>query len=247
MARTARMTADFGRPENRALKSVQNRINAWRTSGRSGQNELSNFFHYANPFRPMIEAIARAVDVSAAFSYLTVQESEYFTSGKYYAKIGDGGQAVGPFQMHPAAAAESGLTLAERQYFAPSACGAAKYLAKQVDEFKGSDVTFGILGYNQGAGGARAIIANKVAGNRYRDLPSRFGVMFSDIAEVNGIPASQLEYVTKFLAVYFIASDMRTYGFSLSPQAPSEKPKNGSVFPPAPIRDPLCRSTVESL
>lgn len=260
LPRTNRMTKDFAR--NRNISGVKEWIAHYKNPKDWHRSELNAFYKNANPFRPMIEAVARAFDVSASFAYLTIIESPYFTSAGYKVSPPNSVGAAGPFQMKPDTAAEMGLSVSgggrndERMYFAPSACGGAKYIRKLVTQFEDSDTTIAILGYNQGDGGAaRAVVCtysqSKCGGknnySRYKYLAHNINAKYADIAQVNAIPADQIDYVNKKLAIYFISSDMAGFGFGLSAGTPTGFPRNNSVFPPQPIKDSTCRNTIDAM
>lgn len=151
----------------------------------------------------------------------------------------------------------------ERGYFATSACGAANYMAKLVNLFSNSDTTLAILAYKEGEGGAAAAayctktknqscinrINNGMSGaeySRYMNYAKRYNYTYKEMDRASmAIPRRMRDYVRNKLAVYFIASDMRRYGFTQYTR--SALPKHKTVKPPYPIQDPTCRSAVSSL
>ena len=238
LPRTARMAQHFAR--NHGLPGVQRQIKAFRSSQR-----LVNFYYYAFPLRRLIEAIGEAFDVAPSYAYLSIIESAYFTGGQYNNRQrGDYSQkrgeylAYGPFQMHPESAKESGLRVThdandERFYFAPSACGAARYMMTLADQFRDSDMTLSILAYNQGGGGAQR-------------LARRYGYTFVRMSASSLIPRAIREYVEKKLAVYFISSNMPAYGHNINRYVNRSAPPRNTVVPPRPIQDSHCRAVVQS-
>ena len=263
LRRTARMVRDFN--QNRQVPGVRDEIANYQRN----RGTLDAFYTYANPFRRMIQAIGRAFDVSPAYAYLTVIESTYF-AGHYFNKD-NSGVALGIFQFKTRTAESVGLRTGgsgdERYYFAPSACGAAKYIGNLVESFGDGDTTMAILGYNQGEGGAAAAIFCSLGdtGNRkecasrinhgmsgseyarYIKLAKNYHYKYAEIERVAAISAAMRSYVNRKLAIYFISSNMSQYGFSIPSDAPNHLPGNNSVMPPAPILDTTCRATLNSL
>ncbi len=263
LTRTARMTKDFNR--NRNLPGVKTWIRTYETSWRGS---LENFYFYANPFRRVIEKIGQAMDVSPAFAYLTVIESAYFTGGNYKVQGNSQSSALGPFQLLFKTAQGLGMMVGgehdERRYFVPSACGAARYVAKLADIFDDSDATVLILAYFQGDGGAAAAIYcsfDPNAGNRqacaqrinkgytgkdykrFLKLAKNYDYSYAEMDLKAAIPKEMREYVNKKLAVYFISNDMTKYNFSTA-GAPTALPENDSVMPKRALKDRLCQSAV---
>jgi hypothetical protein len=260
--RTQRMVQDF--EKNRQLQGVGKFIAQFQ---RNGKRDLENFYKYSSPFRPMMEAIGAAYDVSPAFAYLTVVESAYFTGGRYQIQAAGSSTALGPFQLLEGTARELGVKVTggrddERRFFKPSACGAAKYVGKLVDMFSNSDSTVAILAYYQGDGGAAAAIhcsfganAGKACASRinkrggytgqdyaqFKRLAKNYNYSYAEMDRLAAIPQHMRDYVNKKLAVYFISNDLRRYGFTL-PGAPGPLPNNGTVTPSAPIQDSRCRA-----
>lgn len=256
LPRTARMSRDFAR--NRNLPGVKNFINIYTRGKRHG--DLLAFYKYANPFRPMIEAVGHAFDVSPSFAYLTVIESQYMKSGYYRIEPINSAGAYGAFQFKPGTARGVGMRVDggedERKYFAPSACGAATYIGSLVNTFMNSDTTLAILGYNQGSGGAaRAIYCSYEDHsqcrsrnfNRYLKFAKNYSFKYADMDSVTAIPKEQRDYVDAKLAIYFVSSDMDRYGLKIPAGAPRTLPRNGSVFPPSPINNSTCRAAINSL
>lgn len=259
LPRSRRMAKDFER--NRGLRNVQASIRQFQKSGKGGKRtELQNFFDYAYPFRGIIEALERAYDVLPIFVYLTPNESAYFTGGQYHnlqkadpAKKTGELLAWGPFQIHPDFAHDYGVKVTrnnvsdERNYFVPSACGAATAISRMVDSFSRTDATFAILAYNQGVKGTNTILGR--AGAKSQNLKfveklSNFNFTYAEIEYA--IPDPYNEYVSSALAVYFIAGDMPRYGFSISPKARRNLPTNGSLVPPKGISNAKCRAAISS-
>lgn len=243
--RTAQMTRDL--EKNRNIPRVRQAIQAYLAELRS-KHGLYNFYKYAHPFRHLISEIARSLDVSPAFAYLTVVESAYFTGGRYqHNQIGDGGKAFGPFQLHVPAATESGLLASEsktssdeRQYFATAACGAANYVGERVEDFMDGDTTMAIMAYNQGAGGARNVARMVVSQDRVK----RFNYTYADL-EDGGIPLRVRNYVNKKLAIYFISNNMAQYGVNVPSDAPQRLTDAMHVWPVRQAKGPKCRQIIE--
>jgi hypothetical protein len=256
LPRTSRMSRDFAR--NRKIPGVVSWMNQYSNARDWHHNDLAAFYRNANPFRTIIETIGRAYDVSSSFAYLTVIESPYFTGGQYKISAETKSTAVGPFQLLQGTAQSLGMISSgandERRYFAPSACGAARYIAGLVNEFYDSDTTVSILGYYQGDGGAARAIACTYADrsmcngknySRYKQLSKSYNYSYAQIASVAAIPKDQLDYVNKKLAIYFISENISQYGFATG--GVTHLPTNGTVFPSHQISDGLCRQTVSSM
>jgi hypothetical protein len=262
-----RMVKDFNR--NRNIPGVRNMMAKYQSEWR---RDLQNFYDYANPFRSMLEAIGRMLDVSPVYAYLTVVESTYFTGGKYKIQGNSDSSALGPFQLISSTAKfvnvkVTGNSADERRYFAPSACGAARYIRHLVDQFDDSDSTIAILAYYQGPGIAAAAIHcsynqglknragcgsrnGRYSGDQYkrfRRFANNYNYSYAEMDKLAAIPKRMRDYVNKKLAVYFISQDMKRYMFGFSRQAPSTLPTNGTVVPNQPIKDDQCRQTIDSL
>lgn len=280
LARTGRMTKDFDR--NRSIPGVRAAIAEYQKQRRSS---LENFYRHANPFRGMMEAIGAAYDVSPAYAYLTAIESSYFTGGKYKIErpIRNGkllSSALGPFQILEETGRSLNMKITdlrksesnnsddahdERRFFAPSACGAAKYIGRLVNIFDNGDATLAVLAYYQGEGGAAAALfcSFETSGNkqscasrinhgmtgteyqRYIRLAKNYSYKYGELERVAAIPLHMRQYVNRKLAVYFISSDLKRYGFSLA-GAKTQLPNNGTVIPHQPIQDSTCRQAVSA-
>ncbi len=263
--RSARMVRDFDK--NRDLPGVRKFIAEFQ---RNARRDLENFYNFASPFRGLIESIGQTFDVSPSFAYLTVVESVYFTGGRYQIQAAGTSSALGPFQLLDGTARELGVRVTggdddERRFFVPSACGAAKYVRKLVDMFSDSDSTVSILAYYQGDGGAAAAIHCSFGANespaacasrinkgfsgsdyaRFKRLAKSYNYTYMEMDRLAVIPAHMRNYVNKKLAVYFISSDMKRYGFKVGAGAPRSLPGNGTVFPAAAIQDNQCRSIAQ--
>jgi hypothetical protein len=236
-ARAAKMIRDFN--QNKSVPGVLKRITAYQRSG-----EMKPFFVYTYPLRRLLKSIASAYDVTPAFGYICFVESEYCKGGHYTASTGDRGLAVGPFQIHPDTAVDMHLPAGHRPYFAPSACGAASYISGFVQKFPG-DNTVAILAYNQGGGTAANVVA------RYKRMAGKYSYTYSDMSRMGAVLEKQKAYVEKYLAAYFIGSNLRYYGFDPSiPGAVTRMPRNkdggSSVIPSGGISDSTCRSAVSA-
>lgn len=270
LPRTALMTRHFNR--NQSIPGVRNAIADYQRGNRLG---LERFYTYAHPFRRIMEAVGSAYDVSPAYAYLTVIESAYFTGGKYviqrpYSHGRLLSSALGPFQILEGTAQSlkmrTGGQHDERRYFTTSACGAAKYIGKLVNIFDGGDSTLSILAYYQGEGaaaaaiycslhvkGSRSACANRIGRGmtgaeyeRYLRLAKNYSYSYAELERVAAIPFHMRNYVNKKLAVYFISSDLKRYGFDKI-NGVSKLPSNGTVTPPHTIQDPKCRSAINSV
>lgn len=231
--------------KNFTLSGVQKEINAIKKS-RAQINKLKSFFKYAHPFRDMIEKIAAGYDVPPQYAYVSLIESAYFYGGNYQIQVAkvknSEGQyissATGPFQIIYDTARGLGMRVLknalgalpgpsdERRYFAPSACGAAKYFRNNARIFS-KDATLAILAYNQGEG-------------RAAQLAREYGYTYAEIARNN---VSGVSYSNKKLAAYFLAGVYKGSSFDVDAQAPKQLP-NTTVYPPNPIKDSTCRSIV---
>lgn len=237
-ARPAKFIRDLNRNKN--IPDVQRFIRRFQDGDRKLVS-LRNFYTYGYWARGYAKAIGKAYDVSPAFMYLTVNESEYLRTPNYTAATGDGGRAVGPFQIHPPAASDMKLPVAHRRYFVPSACGAARYISGFTQTFNG-DNTVAILAYNQGGGTAGKLVAS------YKRRAGQQGYTYAEMARLGGIPQHMKDYVNKYLAVYFISSNMKFYGFDPNVRgARTTPPTNGSLTPNGGISDPTCRAAVASM
>ena len=243
-----------------------------RNKNRALRKDLQQFFVSAAPLRPILERIGWAYDVSPAYAYLTVVESAYFTGGNYEIEPNDRSSALGPAQLLKGTALEAGLKVTggdddERRFLIPSMCGTAHYMRKLVDKFDDKDATIAILGYYRGDGGAAAAIhcafdsevedrkacAQKIQSRRYKSkdyerflgLMRKYNYSYAGISRLSSIPLDMREYVDKKLAVYFIANDMKSYGF-----AQPRNDKTGweeTLKPKAPIQSAECRRAVAPL
>jgi hypothetical protein len=240
---TARMVRDYRR--NRQVPGVLRFMRQLQNAPKS----MQNFIDYGYPFRAVMDAISKAYDVSSMYAYISYNQNASYKGGHYAAPEGDNstpGHAVGPFQMHIAAAKDgglSGLSVSrgandERHYFVTSACGAAQYLHLTTKGFLRGDTTFGILGYNQGVAGTIGAI------KKAEHTAQAFSVSYATLAGHGGLPSALRDYVDQALAVYFILSDMPRYGFSISPKAKLTLPDNGTVIPPKGISNSKCEAAV---
>jgi hypothetical protein len=151
----------------------------------------------------------------------------------------------------------------ERNYFVTSACGAASYMTKLVDLFSSSDTTLAILAYKEGEGGAAAAmyctrtrnqscidrINHGMSGKeygRYMSYAKKYNYTYAEMDRASmSIPPRMRDYVRNKLAAYFIAGDMRRYGFTTyTRSAPS---RHKTVKPPYEIQDARCRNVARSL
>lgn len=262
--RTAKMVRDFN--GNRNLDGVKKWINEY--GGRTGwRKDLQAFYNNAMLFRLVIEAAGKAFDISPAFAYVTVIESNYFKGGKWALEWGKGTSAFGPFQLTEAAAKEGKMALSERRYVVPSACGAAKFFRNRVDDFEDSDTTMSILAYNQGGGGAAAAVYcsfAKSVGNRkacaerinknfsrsdygrFLKFAKNYNYTYAELAEVSAVPKPMRNYVDQKLAIYFISNDYAKYGFTL-PSGNFKRPNNNTIVPGNRMHDPDCERVTRSL
>jgi len=236
-----KIVKDFDR--NLTLPGVQKEIKAYKSSSAN----LKRFFKYANPFRGLIKKIATAYQVPPQFAYVSVIESAYFTGGHYVIQVAKAknkqghyiSSATGPFQIITDTAKALGLKVIdqalgtmpgpsdERRYFAPSACGAAKYFRNNADMFP-KDSTLAVLAYNQGEG-------------RAGQLAREYGYTFAEISRNN---VSGVSYSNKKLAAYFIAGAYQGSSFDMDAEAPKSLPSS-TVFPPNQIKDATCRAAVQ--
>ncbi|MBX3022559.1 MAG: hypothetical protein KF799_12880 [Bdellovibrionales bacterium] len=243
-SRAARLVRDLN--QNRDIPAVRTMIvrlqKGQYARGGPWLPDVRGFFANTYPFRKMLKSIAKTFDISPAFAYLSAGESGYLIDGKYALKAGDGGKAVGAFQMHPAAAGEMGLPAKHRVYFAPASCAAARYLSGFVNQFWKGDTTVAILAYNQGGGGAKKLMEKSIK------LGGKYAYKYSEMQKYSALSVANKDYVNRFLAVYFVASNMTHYKFD--PRIPGAKtafPQNGSVFPggsASNIQDSTCRAAV---
>jgi hypothetical protein len=265
LPRTAKMTRDFNR--NRNLDGVKTWINKFVNGNL--RDDLQNFYTNSAIFRDIMEAVGQFVDVSSAFAYLTVVESNYFTGGRWELEWGKGTTAFGPFQLTEGAAADGGTALNERRYFVPSSCGAAKYVRKLVDRFDDSDSTVAILAYFQGDGGAAAAIycsfgngvgdrkacakkINKKGGfnrydyGRFLKLAKNYAYTYEEMENLAAIPKPMRDYVDKKLAIYFISNDFAKYGFTI-PMKNLPRPDNDTIMPKRRLHDAECERVTRPL
>lgn len=224
---------------NFTLSGVQKEINAIKKS-KAEREKLKSFFKFANPFRGLIENIASAYSVPAQYAYVSLIESAYFYGGHYKIQVAPSSTATGPFQIIYGTAASLGMKVFsnskgvlpsvsdERRYFAPSACGAAKYFRNNAKMFP-RDTTLAILAYNQGEG-----YALKMAKN--------YGYDYSRIAKNN---IKGVQYSNQKLAAYFIAGAYQGSQFDVDSSSPKSLPSK-SVFPNAAIKDKVCAEAVSS-
>jgi hypothetical protein len=266
--RAARMIHDFGAARNRSIPAATNvtSVATYTNYFTAGKNriDMQNFIFTSNPFRPMIEAISHAYDVSSTFALLTIIESNYFKSANYrngaftagtYPIDGTPAHAYGPFQFLFSTASGKELTLTTgqfegRKYFASSACAGARYMTELVNEFYNSDTTIAILGYNQGQGGSARAVACSINRadchgtnyRRYEDLAKRYNYSYAQIARAAAIPKDQLNYVNEFLALYFISEDYQKYRFITGTE--TKLPANAFPHPVSSIPDGLCRQAL---
>ena len=261
--RSARIVRDFN--QNTDVRGVWTWINRYKNE-KSWHARFQNYVNLGWPLRGIIQAISRAYD-SVAWEALAVVESAYLTGGAYKIQWGDNGRAFGPFQLHVEAAQEGGITPNDRGYFATSACAAAQYLGKRVDDYQ-KDATVAILAYNRGAGGAAAAIycsyhaeqkgQRKQCGerinknfskndyNRFAKLAQGYNFTYREMANFGALTPAMLDYVNHKLAAYFVSMDLKHYGFTTAnvrTQMPS-----GTVLPSGglgAIRDQTCRQAVQ--
>lgn len=262
--RTAKMVRDFN--GNRNLDGVKKWILEY--SGETGwRRDLQAFYDNAILFRRVLEAVGKAFDVSPAFAYLTVIESNYFKGGKWALEWGKGTTAFGPFQLTEAAATEGKMALSERRYVVPASCGAAKFFRNRVDQFEDSDTTMSILAYNQGGGGAAAAVYCSFAKGvgsrkacakrinvdfsradygRFMKFAKNYDYTYAELAEVSAIPKPMQNYVNQKLAIYFISNDFAKFGFTL-PSGKFKRPNNNTIVPDGRMRDAECERVTRTL
>lgn len=234
-ARAIQMDRDFAQNINNP--GVQRWIGIYTSQKRE---DLRRFYKFANPFRTMMEAIAKAFQVATSYAYLTVSESAYFKGG-YPINTSEVG-AHGPFQFMYGTAPTIGVSVTgvdERAFFAPSACGGAKYIVQLVDAFANRDMTFGIMGYFAGQGGAEG------AYQRAKNLVRRYDFKFSDVESANYISQPLIDYVDDKLAIYFISNNMSKYHFTIESGAP-DLSQIKSVYPPRGISNRECSQVIEA-
>ena len=244
LPRTKKAIDDF--EKNFDVPQVQKQFALYkRTSGK-----MNRWFEYAAPFAPMIEAVAKAYDMPPAFVFLIVRESSLYFAGKiksrgrslgpYFWDNPTSTSARGPFQIEVAASKDCNLGLDERNYFAPSACGAACYLGNQMKLFP-NDYALGILAYYQGPGVKSKILANA---RYYND----FSLGFAKIARNNmsGIGDDPIQYVAEVLAAYFVAGDFRSYGF-VTGTVSTPLSQIPSAFSSGPIRSSKCEAVISRI
>lgn len=136
--------------------------------------------------------------------------------------------------MHPDASNEVNLPLPHRDYFAPAACGSARYLGSFLKTFTG-DSTVAVLAFNQGAGGAKRFV------NRFKAKAEKRSYTYAEMERFGAVTGAPKVYVNKFLGIYFLVSDLPRYGYSSDPsQAAEVKPER--VFPTEEIVDSRCRA-----
>lgn len=214
---------------------VQKWYNKWKKLKPEKRDDarLVRVFRWVKPYVEMSDAISRAFE-SWGFLFLVPTESQYFQDGRYFSEIGDGGLAVGPFQIHPDTATDMKMSREERNFFAPSACGAAKYLRDIVDNLgEDRDATLAFLGYNRGPK-----VAQRIA--RF----NRFGYTFAEVSESNLANKDGVTYTGRVLATYFIFGNYRALGFS-DDNAPDQMDAR-TTFPKTKIKNPQCEAAVSS-
>lgn len=236
--------------KNYNVRQVQNAIAILERRN----SKLNRWFYYASPFVDMIQSIAEAYDVPPAFAFLIVNESEYFSgpfsrNGRHYPAYSflnpSGSSAIGPFQIVTGTATSNGIAAEknrpgqavshrdERNYFAPSACGAALYIGKNMRMFP-NDAALGVMAYFQGEGTVKGLVT-KI--RNYEDYSMGYAI----IARHHMIKNEAIDYVARFLASYFVGGDYKKYGFSTSNMS---LPSNAV---PASIRSPRCRAAVAKI
>lgn len=237
-ANALKIVRDF--EKNFSLRGVQKEINAIKNS-RPKVNQLKAFFKYANPFRGMIEDIAKTYQVPPQYAYVALIESSYFYGGKYKIEVAPTTTASGPFQFVIDTARGLGMRVDrsqrkgtlpsqsdERRYFAPSACAAAKYFRNNAKMFRG-DATLSITGYYRGE-------------NRINTLAKRYGYSFAELARHN-VEKVAIEYTNKKLAAYFMAGKYEGSSLDVDSQSPKQLPGK-TVFPSQGIKDNTCKNAI---
>lgn len=231
--------------QNYHLPTVQKYIADFKKRGSGRNNKIKNFFKYANPFRGLIEKIARGFKVPAQFAYVSLIESRYFYGGRYELQVNPHGDDTGPFQIisstgkwlgmkiYPQAKGSLPDSRDERLYFASSACGAAK-LFKENSNYLPKDKTLTILSYNRGAGGAaKMALCSKgqcgLSANRALKMARDYSYTFQAI-EKHKIDRDAINYVSRVLAAYFVAGEYEGSPLDMDANAPSRLPSR-TVFP----------------
>lgn len=180
--------------------------------------------------------------------------------------------ALGPFQFLRGTASDLGMRVYksssvydERRYFVPSACAASQYMDELISDFIVSDATLAILAYHVGPGGSAAAIHcsyglknpsdQKACGQRvggrgfssqqyatFLNRMKNYRFNFSDISRQKLIPNHRIEYVNKFLAMYFLAGHPEVYG--VAPEAYKTQLPKETLMPPKPLQDKECQEAI---
>lgn len=138
------------------------------SNGKSNLNYTSGGSAPDGAYKELIDKYASQFGVDPKLAYaLMMQES-----GGDARAIGDGGQAVGLFQLHPGAAADAGISPEDRKNPEKNIMAGIKYLSMKIQEM-GGDTYAGLAAYNEGAGKIKEGMTRK--GARYaQDVTNRY-------------------------------------------------------------------------
>lgn len=138
------------------------------SNGKSNLNYTSGGSSPASQYKDLIDKYSKQFGVDPKLAYaLMMQES----SGNAKA-IGDNGEAVGLFQLHPGAAQDAGISLKDRKDPEKNIMAGIKYLSMKIQEM-GGDTFMGLAAYNEGAGTIKKGLTEKGA-NYAKDITNRY-------------------------------------------------------------------------
>ncbi len=151
------------------------------------KERFERFLENATPVRGLTRAIFNGFKQTAAFAYLTINESNYFQNGNYPIDLAPTSTAVGPFQFLKGTALSYNLLTDqnqkkgqrpaawdERNYYATSACGAAQYFDYLTKLFIAKDATLALMAYRAGEGTvAGAVHCNQPTTQQTREEQKR--------------------------------------------------------------------------
>lgn len=256
LRRVSDMIDDF--EQNYSLPGVKSAIREFTSNPAHLQTALKN----AQPFRPLINQIFNFYQVAAPASLVLMIESDFFKRENYPLQTNAISTASGPFQIIYNTGRALGMRVFqnrtgrrppaddERNFFVPSACGAAKHFSNSLNNFSRHDRTLSILAYYQGDGGAakfmqRLVPSKDKTGNAFKDI-SRYRITYRDIERQNMLPRDVRHYVNRSLALYFLTGNPSLHGFSWKEEPNSTLPE-GKVIPRMPMADPTCHQAVQPL
>lgn len=251
--------------QNIGLKSVRKFLDFWAQkttkapSNAKSLAQIQNFVANISPLKILINKVFEAYNVLPNLVSIWLSESNYFSSDKFSgAIVNPDSTATGPGQILRGTGVSLGMRVDrsqadgaipsendERRYLAPSLCGTALHVGREMDRFE-HDLTWTIVAYHEGGGGAEKIHERAVRSAKTQsllDFSNGYKMSYADAEKFKKISGELQIYVGQILAGYFVATDAERVGVTI-PHLKTKIPEGIQMLPPKPINDTKCMKVV---